>query len=67
MCFSLQLLSGLIVSVVIQVETGDGQKIVTIRSPLQVSTHNLSDICHYLSNCARAPHLTLQKPYVVIR
>ncbi|XP_066022142.1 intermembrane lipid transfer protein VPS13C isoform X9 [Pocillopora verrucosa] len=34
-----KLLSGLIVSVVIQVETGDGQKIVTIRSPLQVNNH----------------------------
>ncbi|XP_022794312.1 vacuolar protein sorting-associated protein 13A-like [Stylophora pistillata] len=34
-----QLLSDLIVSVVIQVETGDGQKIVTIRSPLQVNNH----------------------------
>ncbi|KAL9987728.1 hypothetical protein ACROYT_G002079 [Oculina patagonica] len=34
-----KLLAGLIASVVIQVESGDGQKTVTIRSPLQVNNH----------------------------
>ena len=38
-CLPLQLLAGIIASVVVSVETGEGQRIVTVRSPLQVSQY----------------------------